>query len=297
MAQTNRQKEIKRHKKYEIRKRFLTITGVVVAAFIAILCSPLYMGGGKVNLSRPTTTTVANNAEIKKISSALNPKTGFMVSEFYVGNSENVDDLTADRALSNIKYQTRAMVQHGGNNGQTTFKKVNDHFFVMETKGLTPGFNVIRYDIIPQLIDKNIETDGFVKNTWIKFYTRESDVAHKNVETRPVKSYNNDYISFVTAKYEKKISNAKTNIKNAEATKKRDQQMIDKMKAKKKYLLLLKLMILTAKLMTINQILQIKMKQLRKKKLKLKIKKQIFEQLKKVQMIFKVEKNISIKNV
>lgn len=234
MAQTNRQKEIKRHKKYEIRKRFLTITGVVVAAFIAILCSPLYMGGGKVNLSRPTTTTVANNAEIKKISSALNPKTGFMVSEFYVGNSENVDDLTADRALSNIKYQTRAMVQHGGNNGQTTFKKVNDHFFVMETKGLTPGFNVIRYDIIPQLIDKNIETDGFVKNTWIKFYTRESDVAHKNVETRPVKSYNNDYISFVTAKYEKKISNAKANIKNAEATKKRDQQMIDKMKAKKK---------------------------------------------------------------
>lgn len=239
MPKTNKEKELKRHEKFRKRKIFLRVASVILVAFITILLSPLYMGAGKVSLSRNDTTDVVTNAKLNKMSSIYNPKTGYLVSEFYVGNKEDVNDLSAEKALTNIKYATRAQIQHGtiGNQSKfvsTRFTKINDHYFVIEARGIKPGFNVIRYDIVPELINSKVETDGFTKNTLIKMYARENKIKLDTTLKPESKSeYAKNYLAMIIKTYTQKISSAKKKIVNAQATIDRDHELINKMNRKK----------------------------------------------------------------
>lgn len=239
MPKTNKQKELKRHEKFRKRKAFLSAATIILVAFIGILLSPFYMGAGKVSLTRNYTTDVATNAKLYRMSSTFNPKTGYLVSEFYVGNKEDVNDLSAEKALSNIKYATRAQIQHGtmGNQARfvsTRFQKINDHYFVIEAKDIQPGFNVIRYDVVPELINSKVETDGFTKNTLIKMYARENKIKlDTNLKPKAKSAYAKNYLAMLIKTYTKKISSSQKKIANAQATIDRDQELIRKMNRKK----------------------------------------------------------------
>ena len=239
MPKTNKQKELKRHEKFRKRKRFLRIATVVLAAFITILLSPFYMGAGKVSLTRNDTTDVVTNAKLNRMSTTFNPKTGYMISEFYVGNKDDVNDLSAEKALSNIKYATRAQIQHGSVSNKarfvsTRFRKINDHYFVIEAKGIQTGFNVIRYDVVPELINSKVETDGFTKNTLIKMYARENKIkTDTNLKPQTNSEYAKNYLAMIIKTYTEKISSSKKKIENAQATIDRDHELIKKMNRKK----------------------------------------------------------------
>lgn len=217
MPKTNKQKELKRHEKFRKRKAFLRVASVILLAFVTILLSPFYMGAGKVSLTRSDTEDVANNAKLYRMSSTFNPKTGYLVSEFYVGNKQDVNDLSAEKALSNIKYATRAQIQHGsmGNKPRfvsTRFRKINDHYFIIEAKGIEPGYNVIRYDVIPQLIDSKVETDGFTKNSLIKKYARENQIKiDTTLKPESKSTYAKNYLAMIIETYTKKIKSSEEN--------------------------------------------------------------------------------------
>ncbi len=239
MPKTNKQKELKRHEKFRKRKAFLRVASVILLAFVTILLSPFYMGAGKVSLTRSDTEDVANNAKLYRMSSTFNPKTGYLVSEFYVGNKQDVNDLSAEKALSNIKYATRAQIQHGsmGNKPRfvsTRFRKINDHYFIIEAKGIEPGYNVIRYDVIPQLIDSKVETDGFTKNSLIKKYARENQIKiDTTLKPESKSAYAKNYLAMIIETYTKKIKSSEKKIAIAQATIDRDNELIRKMNRKK----------------------------------------------------------------
>ena len=173
------------------------------------------------------------------MSSTFNPKTGYLVSEFYVGNKQDVNDLSAEKALSNIKYATRAQIQHGsmGNKPRfvsTRFRKINDHYFIIEAKGIEPGYNVIRYDVIPQLIDSKVETDGFTKNSLIKKYARENQIKiDTTLKPESKSAYAKNYLAMIIETYTKKIKSSEKKIAIAQATIDRDNELIRKMNRKK----------------------------------------------------------------
>lgn len=239
MPKTNKQKELKRHEKFRKRKAFLRVASVILLAFVTILLSPFYMGAGKVSLTRSDTEDVANNAKLYRMSSTFNPKTGYLVSEFYVGNKQDVNDLSAEKALSNIKYATRAQIQHGsmGNKPRfvsTRFRKINDHYFIIEARGIEPGYNVIRYDVIPQLIDSKVETDGFTKNSLIKKYARENQIKiDTTLKPESKSAYAKNYLAMIIETYTKKIKSSEKKIAIAQATIDRDDELIRKMNRKK----------------------------------------------------------------
>ena len=197
------------------------------------------MGAGKVSLTRSDTEDVVNNAKLYRMSSTFNPKTGYLVSEFYVGNKQDVNDLSAEKALSNIKYATRAQIQHGsmGNKPRfvsTRFRKINDHYFIIEAKGIEPGYNVIRYDVIPQLIDSKVETDGFTKNSLIKKYARENQIKiDTTLKPESKSAYAKNYLAMIIETYTKKIKSSEKKIAIAQATIDRDNELIRKMNHKK----------------------------------------------------------------
>lgn len=237
MAQTNnlkRKKELKQHEKYHHRKIFIRIFLGFVAVFAVIAASPYYIGSGKVNVAKQTDTSVAGNAEMKKIKSTYNPKTGLMVSEFFVGNTQDVNDISSNRDLSNIKYETREQVQHGGQAGKSKFIKVNDHYFVIETKGLPKGYNMFKYMILPEIKDKSIDVEGFEKDKILQFYVSESKVKQNSkLKTKTKSGYSENYLAMIVGAYQKQIHHAEKQIRIARATKKSDQDQIDKLKAKK----------------------------------------------------------------
>ena len=152
---------------------------------------------------------------------------------------QDVNDLSAEKALSNIKYATRAQIQHGtmGNQARfvsTRFQKINDHYFVIEAKDIQPGFNVIRYDVVPELINSKVETDGFTKNTLIKMYARENKIKlDTNLKPKAKSTYAKNYLAMLIKTYTKKISSSQKKIANAQATIDRDQELIRKMNRKK----------------------------------------------------------------
>lgn len=234
MNLSNKVKELKRHKKYKKRKKFLSVVWSLVLVLVVLLMSPLYTGGGKVNLKNTDNQSVVSGAEVYKISSKLNPQTGFMVSEFFVGDKKDVDSVSADAALSNIKYDYRSVVQHGGANGISKMIKVNDHYFVIETKGLKPKFNVLRYDIAPELINSKIDTEGFQKDSWLKFYTKESDVEKDaSLQASNLRTYSKHYTNFILKSYYKVKTQKLKQVQSLEDTIAHNEKVLDKLRKEK----------------------------------------------------------------
>lgn len=237
MAQTDnlkRKKELKSHEKFHHRKIFLRVVFRFLIVFGIIAASPYYVGPGKVNVTKQTETTVAGNAEMQRIKSRYNPNTGLLVSEFFVGNPQDINDISSDRDLSNIKYEFRDQVQHGNQPGKSKFVKVNDHYFVIETRDLQKGYNMFKYMILPEIKDKSIDVDGFEKDNILQFYISESKVKQDSkLEPKSKSEYQENYLAMVVGAYQKKIDRAEHRIKVARATKKSDKEQIDKLQAKK----------------------------------------------------------------
>lgn len=230
----NRKKELSKHEKYHHRKIFLRFVFGFLVIFGAIAMSPYYVGQGKVNVTKQTEANVVGNAEMQKIKSRYNPKTGLLVSEFFVGNPEDINDISSDRDLSNIKYENREMIQKGNQTVKSKFIKVNDHFFVIETKQVPKGFNMFKYMILPEIKDKSIDVDSFEKDNVLQFYVSESKVKQDSkLESKDKSEYGQNYLAMVVNAYQKKIDHAEKRIKIARATKQSDQEQISKLKAKK----------------------------------------------------------------
>ena len=101
-------------------------------------------------------------------------------------------------------------------------------------KDIQPGFNVIRYDVVPELINSKVETDGFTKNTLIKMYARENKIKlDTNLKPKAKSAYAKNYLAMIIKTYTKKISSSQKKIANAQATIDRDQELIRKMNRKK----------------------------------------------------------------
>lgn len=116
----------------------------------------------------------------------------------------------------------------------TRFRKINDHYFIIEAKGIEPGYNVIRYDVIPQLIDSKVETDGFTKNSLIKKYARENQIKiDTTLKPESKSAYAKNYLAMIIETYTKKIKSSEKKIATAQATIDRDNELIRKMNHKK----------------------------------------------------------------
>lgn len=230
----NKQRELKRHQKYRRRKLFLRFVYGFLFLFLAIFSTKYFLAPQKINITKQTDTSVVGDASMYRVSSKYNPRTKLLVSEFYVGNKSDVNDVSADKDLSNIKYEMREAVQTGTNAGKSKLVKVNDHFFVIETTNLPKGYAMFKYMIHPVLIDKNVETEGYDDQTLIQYYVRESKVKN-DLSLRPKDKfeYTKNYTDILVKAYNKKIKRAQKQIAKSEASIKSDRQQIAKMRAKK----------------------------------------------------------------
>lgn len=223
----------KRKKKYATRKKYLIFSISLVGALLLTIIISMFSKGPKVkhfNASDPMVTQVS---KMQKVSSKYNPKTGLLVSTFYISNPSKVSDVTDDKNLANIKYKINYKELRGNVNDLTTKKiKIDDHYFVLITRGVAPGFQVLRYDISPKKIDSALNTDYREQNT-ISFYVDEDSVKRNNSLTEMSKDmYRMDYIAFVVEKYQDAIKKDGRAIKRYKRAKEADKKLIKKLNNK-----------------------------------------------------------------
>lgn len=223
----------KRKKKYEARKNFLTlVTFLVGFVFVVIICSA-FTQKTSIKISNNSSPLVTQNSELTKVSSEYNPKSGLIVSQFYIGNPKKMSDVSDDVNLANLKYKVSYKSFKGNYKAyKTKFIRINDHYFVVETTGVNPDFKILRYDIEPEKIDKALSTN-YTKDNLIKIYVQESQVEKRNSLFAVNKDmYQDDYTTYIVSRYEKEIKHKSQEIVQANKVKTADEKLINKLQSR-----------------------------------------------------------------
>lgn len=223
----------KRKKKYSARTHYLRLVGTFLSVIAGLFIYARLSTKTTVAYQNNSNPAVTSTSKMEKISTKYNPKTGLMVSQFYIGNPKKVGDISDDSNLTNLKYSVKYKSVKGDyKHLKTRLIRINDHYFAIETHNIEPGFLVFRYDITPKKINKTLSTSYNAHNT-INFYVNEKDVKKATALLPASKDmYRVDYTSFVVHKYQHAINELSKDINSAKKAKKADKKLIEKLQTK-----------------------------------------------------------------
>lgn len=225
-----KKKKFKRRKRYAARRNYLIWIAIFGVFCLFVMFSPLWTG---VKYSKPVNQSspgVTQNARMYKVDSKYNPKLGLLISEFYIGNEQKMSDVSSEKQLDNLTYKTKYKIRKGDDSQyRTKLVRVNDHFIVLETTGVQPGFVTLRYDITPKKINKNLSTE-YQRNNVINFYVEESNVKKQSSLFKTGKQmYQIDYTNFVVGKYQDAIKHKHKQISHYRSIKQADKSLVQKL--------------------------------------------------------------------
>lgn len=227
----------KRHKrkpKNFRRNNYLIVFYSLVAVTLIVLMSPLFMPRSLDAEVHNDNQSIVNSTRIIKLRTYFNKHTHTVKTKFYVGNPDNVDDVSSAKDLTNIKYSVRNVTLNGNQlDLKTKLTKYNDNYFEVITKGVADDFKIIRYDIGPSRINKKLETN-MSPNISIKLYAKQDQIKNVDYDLTPnLKEMNDSYVSYIINSYKKQIKKLKNKNIKATDTIKQDRSVITKLEVKK----------------------------------------------------------------
>ncbi|RMC38112.1 MULTISPECIES: hypothetical protein [unclassified Lactobacillus] len=234
-----KEEEYKPQDPYLDRKKYLKHTTIFWAILAIILIVPICMTK-KEQYNIPTqfynNTSVTQSATIKKVKSTYNPDSKLLISEFFIGNQNDIDDAKDDRNLANIKYSIEYSIgdeiRHNKKTKYPTrIMRVNDHYLVIITQGVDAGYGLLAYKITPEKIKRAINTD--CANTEVTFYLKEEQVAkNTNLRINNDSYYVEDYKKFALKNYQQKLTNLNKKIKEKKNVIEDDSKLLAKLNGK-----------------------------------------------------------------
>lgn len=223
----------KRKKRYSARSRYLRLVGIFFGCVFILFAYARFTTRTTVTYQNNSDPSITTNSRLVKISTKYNPKNELMVSHFYVGNPKNVSDVSDDSNLTNLKYSVKYKSAKGDyKHLQSRIVRVNDHYFVVETHGIKPGFLVLRYDITPHKINKTLDTTYKKGNTVWCFVDENKVKKSSGLLPASKDMYSVNYTSFVVKKYQHSIDELTKDINIARKAKKADRKLIKKLQNK-----------------------------------------------------------------
>lgn len=235
---SNTQNDKNKTTKYESdphksRKSYLRRTFIFLGFIITLLILPAFFSRDKrYTVPQNSSADVSAISKMKKIETKYNPDTHLMVSHFYVGDPNDIDSASDDRNLANIKYKITYSIENNVEKKYPTkIRKVNDHYFVVETKRVLPGFSVFGYNITPTKIQPNLETD--CDNSSINIYLSEDKIQKSNnLVPHKVTFYQENYKQYVLKNYQNVIAKETVAIREKQKLIDEDNRLLAKLKLK-----------------------------------------------------------------
>lgn len=234
-SQNDKKKDVTNYEKdpHKSRKKYIKSVVIFLAIILCTLVfSMLWNKDSRYTVPKNSATDVSTISKMKKVYTAYNPNTHLLVSHFFVGNLDNVESAGDDRNLANIKYK----ITYSTTNGQvkkypTKLIKVNDHYFVIETGKVEPGYKIFGYQITPTKIKTDLETDCI--NDEISFYMKEDSINEvDSLAAHNAIFYKANYQGFVRKCYTKMIEKENLNIRKKQLLISDDNKMLTRLKAK-----------------------------------------------------------------
>ena len=200
---------------YKYRKSYLRRTIVFLLVIFLGFTIPLFINNKNRYITPKVNNTayVTDGATLKKVQSQYNPDTHLLVSEFFIGDQNNIDNTAEDKNLANIDYAIKYQIQNQKKtNYPTKISRVNDHFMVVETQNVSPGYGILEYDITPKKIKPDLDTD--CSNDILNAYVQEATVKQaKGLTVHNAAFYQQIYKDFAINNYQARIKELNQNIK------------------------------------------------------------------------------------
>lgn len=234
-SQNDKKKDVTNYEKDPHKSRKKYIKSVIIF-FSIIICtltlSILWNKDKRYTVPKNSATDVSTISKMEKVYTAYNPNTHLLVSHFFVGNLDNVESAADDRNLANIKYKITYSITNGqAKKYPTKLVKVNDHYFVIETRKVEPGYKILGYQITPTKIKTDLETD--CTNDEISFYMKEDSINEvDSLTTHSAIFYKENYQGYVRKCYTQMIAKENLNIRKKQLLISDDNRMLNKLKAK-----------------------------------------------------------------
>ncbi|RHW55058.1 coiled-coil domain-containing protein [Lactobacillus bombicola] len=230
-----KEEEYEPQEPYHDRKKYLKHTTIFWSILAIILIVPICMTR-KEQYNVPTqfynNTNITQSATIQKVKSSYNPDTKLLISDFFIGNQNDIDDVKDDRNLANIKYSIAYTINHNKKTKYPTkIVRVNDHYIVVITQNVDAGYGLLAYKITPEKIKKAINTD--CANAEATFYLKEDQVANnKNLRINNDSYYVEDYKKFALKNYEEMITDLNKKISEKKSVIADDNKLLAKLNSK-----------------------------------------------------------------
>lgn len=229
-----KKKKHKRKSRYFYRKRFLIGFYAFIMIFILIIFSPIYAGKGNAVSVKDENPSMLTNSKITFVKSEYDKKTKIVKTQFFIGNPQNIDDVTDIQQLTNLNYKVKILTKNKSQKKlKTKIIKVNNNYIVVLTSGVDSNFGILRYDIHPEVINKNMDTN-ISKNLQMKIYIDNKKVKKSKVTLSLDDDYfSGDYANFIAEKYKKHIMSLEKEIRKSNSIISANMDLIDDLELKK----------------------------------------------------------------
>lgn len=210
MNESEKKAPKKRKSKYARRKRWLRIIfGIAATILLSLAVAYMTRDKGVTIDNSDIDNSITSSSVAYEDSIVWNKDNGQLIAKIFIGNIEDIDDVTDDSNLSNLNYDASlATVTTGSMAGQTvkgSIHRVNNHYVVLVFDGVKKDFDAARIDLTPVKIYKSVDTDVSNSGT---FYVEESKVKiNNNAKEETTEVYKNSWQKYKIDWYKDKISN------------------------------------------------------------------------------------------
>lgn len=225
----------KKRSKFSLSNRYRHAFFLTVFCGICIVGLNIFYNKGKVQVDDTTPNRlITQSSSIKNVRNEYNPSRKALASHFYIGNQNNVDDVSDEANLQNVRYDVTAVSQNNpGKKLKTDVIRVNDRYIVVITKGVDEDFKILRVVVKAHTINKHLETE-LSQYAAPKFYIYESKLKKQPyILVGNYRRYEINYHQFLANNYRKQVKKYQTKVANAKATIAADKSSIKKLEAKK----------------------------------------------------------------
>lgn len=234
MAGLKPKKSKKRKEKFSIRKKYLK----GFFSFVSVLATVLVIAVIKNSTNNNIDTSdldnnrnVIGNAVMTPVDIKWDPSQELLISQYFIGNPKDVDAVDDDSKLANLTYKTYAAVPETSKaDPKSKTIRVNDHYIVVVSTGVSEGFDVINYQFKPEALNKSLGTNDAQVTS---FLVKESQLKrYRKLRVEPKEGYIVSYDEFLISNYKKSLAKAKEKVVKAEKRIAGNEDLITKLKDK-----------------------------------------------------------------
>lgn len=223
----------KRKKKFSTRTKYLHKVVAYIGLFMALI-GVAFLTSKKDGIDPNALTgtpNVVGSSDVNLVDAKWDREQQLLISQYFIGNTSDVDSVQDDASLANLTYKTFGGIPSTVEaNPKTTTMKINDHYIVVVTRGLPEGFQLIRYQVKPEALNKSLGVGDaqvatvFLKENKLKKYRK------LRVESKDI--YKQDYNKFLLTSYERIVKKANKSIQKSQIKIKESEDLIAKLRAK-----------------------------------------------------------------